>query len=46
MKLIAGLLAQRQPSESDLRYLLSSIAALGGYPLLASAIEGVDSVLE
>jgi hypothetical protein len=39
--LIAGLLAQPQPSESDLRYLLASLAAVSGYPALASAIEGL-----
>jgi hypothetical protein len=44
--LIAGLLARPQPSESDLRYLLSSLAAVSGYPSLASAIEGLDSCLE
>ena len=44
--LIAGLLAQPRPSESDLRYLLSSLAAVSGYPSLASAIEGLDSGLE
>jgi len=44
--LIAGLLAQPQQSESDLRYLLSSLAAVSGYPSLASAIEGLDSGLE
>lgn len=41
--LIAGLLAQPQPNESDLRYLLSSLAAVNGYPSLASAIEDIDS---
>lgn len=43
LPLIASLLAQPQPSESDLRYLLSSLAAISGYPSLASAIEGLDS---
>jgi hypothetical protein len=42
MPLVADLLAQPQPTESDLRYLLSALAALGGYPSLASAIEGLD----
>jgi hypothetical protein len=40
--LIAGLLAQPQPSESDFRYLLSSLAAVSGYAWLASAIESLD----
>lgn len=40
--LIADLLAQPQPSESDLRYLMGSLAALGGYPALARAIEAID----
>jgi hypothetical protein len=40
--LIAGLLAEPQPSESGLRYLLSSLAAVSGYRSLASAIEGLD----
>lgn len=44
--LIAGLLAQPQQSESDLRYLLSSLAAVSGYPSLASAIEALDASLE
>ncbi len=39
--LIAGLLAQPQPNESDLHYLLASLAAVSGYPALASAIEGL-----
>jgi hypothetical protein len=39
---IAGLLAQPQLGESDLRYLLSALAAVSGYPALASAIEGLD----
>lgn len=41
--LIADLLAHQQPNESDLRYLLCSLAAVSGYPALASAIEGLDS---
>jgi hypothetical protein len=44
--LIAGLLAQPQPTESDLRYLLSALAAVGGYASLASAIECLDYELD
>lgn len=40
--LIAGLLANPQKNESELRYLLVSLAAVNGYPYLASAIEGLD----
>jgi hypothetical protein len=40
--LIAGLLVQPQSSEADFRYLLSSLAAVNGYPWLATAIEGLD----
>jgi hypothetical protein len=40
--LIAGLLSDPQPSESGLRYLLSSLAAVNGYPSLGAAIEGLD----
>jgi hypothetical protein len=44
--LIAELLSKPQRTESDLRYLLSSLAAVQGYPSLASAIEGLDSEVE
>jgi len=41
--LLTGLLAEPQESEPDLRYLLSSLAALHGYPELAMAIERLDA---
>lgn len=44
--LIVGLLTQPQPTEDVIRYLLSALAAVHGYPALASAIEGLDSQLE
>jgi hypothetical protein len=40
--LIAALLARPQPDEEELRYLLCSLAAVQGYPGLASAIEALD----
>lgn len=40
--LIASILAQPQQSESDLRYLMGSLAAVGGYPCLTRAIEVID----
>jgi hypothetical protein len=43
MPLIAGLLAESQESESDLRYLLCALAAVQGYPEQASAIEAPDA---
>lgn len=45
LPLIAALLAEPQQSKDDLRYLLSSAAALHGYPDLASAIERLDEYL-
>jgi hypothetical protein len=41
--LIAALLIEPQTDETELRYLLSSLAAFKGYPGLASAIEGLDT---
>lgn len=43
MPLLAGLLAEPRWSESELRYLLTSMAALHGFPELALAIEGLDA---
>jgi hypothetical protein len=40
--LIADLLAEPQASESDLRYLLCSLAAVQGFQDLAGAIESLD----
>jgi hypothetical protein len=40
--LVAGLLAQPQQSESELRYLLAALAAVQGCPALGAAIEGLD----
>jgi len=40
--LIAGLLAEPQTSESDLRYLLCAMAAFQGFPGLGAAIEALD----
>jgi hypothetical protein len=40
--LIAALLAEPRWTEPELRYLLSSLAAVHGYPSLASAIEGLE----
>ena len=41
--LLAEELKKPQPSESEMRYLLSSLAAVSGYPSLARAMEGLDS---
>ena len=41
--LLLGLLAEHPESESDLCYLLCSLAAVHGYPELATAIEGLDA---
>jgi hypothetical protein len=40
--LLLELLAERQPTGSDLLYLLSSLAACSGYPSLARSLEGLD----
>lgn len=40
------LLAEPQPSSSDLLYLLSSLAAFHGHPSLARAMEEVDYEIE
>jgi len=40
--LLLELLAEPQPTPSDLLYLLSSFAACSGYPSLARSLEGVD----
>jgi hypothetical protein len=40
--LLLGLLAERQPTGSDLLYLLSSLAAFSGYPSLAQSLESLD----
>jgi hypothetical protein len=42
LPLIADLLAQRRTSVSELLYLLSALAAVGGYPALARNIEAID----
>lgn len=42
--LIVRLLEQPHEDESSFRYLLSSLAAVHGYPDLASAIEGLDTI--
>jgi hypothetical protein len=43
MPLIAGLLGEPPASGSELRYLLCAVAAVRGYPSLASAIEALDT---
>ena len=40
--LLLELLAEPQPTPSDLIYLLSSFAACSGYPSLARALEGLE----
>lgn len=40
---IAGLLAQPQESEEELRYLLFALAAVHGHPGLAARIEALDA---
>jgi hypothetical protein len=40
--LIAALLARKRQSESELRYLLSAMAAVQGFRSLGAAIEGLD----
>lgn len=40
--LLCDLLSQPQSTQSDLQYLLCSLAAVQGYPSLASAIEAID----
>jgi hypothetical protein len=40
--LLLGLLAERQPTGSDLLYLLTALAACSGYPFLARSLEGLD----
>ena len=44
--LIADLLARPQVADVELRYLMSALAAVHGYPALASAIERLDAELE
>jgi hypothetical protein len=44
--LIADLLASPQVDQTELRYLMSALAAVRGYPALASAIERLDAELE
>jgi hypothetical protein len=44
--LLGNLLAQPQASEVELRYLLSSLAAMNGCPALANAIDGLDCDIE
>jgi hypothetical protein len=40
--MIASVLAGPQMDEPELRYLLASLAAVKGFPILASAIEALD----
>ena len=40
--LLAGLLVKPQLYESEFRYLLVYLAAVNGFPSLASAIKGLD----
>ena len=42
--LIAAMLTEPQTDETELRYLLSSLAAVKGYPGLAMAIERLDDI--
>jgi len=42
LPLVADLLKHKQPNPSNLLYLLSTLAAVSGYPALARAIEAVD----
>jgi hypothetical protein len=42
ISMIASLLSGPQMDEPELRYLLASLAAVKGYPTLASAIEALD----
>ena len=44
--LVGNSLTEDGISETDLRYLLSSISALHGYPSLAYVIEGLDTEIE
>jgi hypothetical protein len=46
MPLIAELLSRPLPGESEVRYLLSALAAVHGYPALACVIEGFDDLQE
>lgn len=42
LPLVADLLKHKQPNPSDLLYLLSTLAAVSGYPALTRSIEAVD----
>ena len=41
---MAAMLIEPQTDETELRYLLSSLAAVKGHPRLAMAIEGLDDI--